>query len=54
MGENFRIKARIVASNKSTNVPSSFRYSSAIFSYYVQIAFTVAALNDLKVLGCDI
>ena len=54
MGENFRRKARMVAGGHKTEVPHSLTYSSVVSRDSVRIAFTIAALNDLKVLGCDI
>ena len=54
MGENFRRKARMVAGGHVTETPSSITYSSVVSRDSVRLAFTLAALNDLKVLGCDI
>ena len=54
MGENFRRKARMVAGGHVTDVPHSMTYSSVVSRDSVRIAFTIAALNGLKVLGCDI
>ena len=54
MGENFRRKARMVAGGHTTDVPTSLTYSSVVSRDSVRIMFTVAALNGLKVLGCDI
>ena len=54
MGENFRRKARMVAGGHTTDVPTSLTYSSVVSRDLVCIMFTVAALNGLKVLGCDI
>ena len=54
MGENFRRKARIVAGGHVTYVPSRITYSSVVSRDSVRILFMIAALNDLKVLGCDI
>ena len=54
MGENFRRKARMVAGGHTTDVPAVLTYSSVVSRDSVSIAFTIAALNDLKVLACDI
>ena len=54
MGENFRRKARMVAGGHTTTNPSSITYSSVVSRDSVRIALTIAALNGLKVLGCDI
>ena len=54
MGENFRRKARLVADGHKTATPSTITYSSVVSRDSVRIALTVAALNDLKILACDI
>ena len=54
MGENFRRKARFVAGGHTTDVPSTLTYASVVSRDSVRIALTIAALNDLKVLACDI
>ena len=54
LGENFRRKARLVAGGHTTDAPSTLTYSSVVSRDSVRIALTIAALNDLKVLGCDI
>ena len=54
MGENFRRKARLVAGGHTTETPSSLTYSSVVSRDSVRIAFTIAALNQLKVHACDI
>ena len=54
LGENFRRKARMVAGGHKTSTPSTLTYSSVVSRDSVRIAFTIAALNDLKVLACDI
>lgn len=54
MGENFRRKARMVAGGHVTETPSALTYSSVVSRDSVRIALTIAALNDLKVLACDI
>ena len=54
MGENFRRKARFVAGGHTTDVPSALTYASVVSRDSVRIALTIAALNDLQVLACDI
>ena len=54
MGENFRRKARMVAGGHMTETPAILTYSSVVSRDSVRIALTIAALNDLKVLSCDI
>ena len=54
LGENFRRKARLVAGGHTTDPPASITYSSVVSRDSVRIALTVAALNDLDILGCDI
>ena len=54
MGENFRRKARLVADGHRTATPTAMTYSSVVSRDSVRIALTIAALNGLKVLACDI
>ena len=54
MGENFRRKARLVAEGHKTSTPASITYSSVVSRDSVRIALTIAALNECKVLACDI
>ena len=54
MGENFWRKARFVAGGHTTEVPSSLTYASVVSRDSVRIALTIAALNGLKVMACDI
>jgi hypothetical protein len=55
MGKNFRCKARFVAGGHATEVPESLiTYSSVVSRDSVRLALTIAALNDLKVMACDI
>ena len=54
MGENFRRKARFVAGGHTTETPSALTYASVVSRDSVRIALTIAALNDLKVLACNI
>lgn len=52
MGENFHRKTRMVAGGNTTETPSSWIYSSIVSRD--SIALTIAALNDLSVIACDI
>ena len=52
--ENFRRKARMVAGGHKTVTPSALTYSSVVSRDSVRILLTIAALNDLKVMACDI
>jgi hypothetical protein len=54
MGENFRRKARMVADGHRTKTPAALTYSSVVSRDSVRIALTIAALNDLSVLACNI
>ena len=53
-GENFRCKARLVAGGHMTDTPNTLTYSSVISRDSVRIALTIAALNELSVMACDI
>ena len=54
LGENFRRKARLVAGGHTTETPSSITYSSVVARDSVRIALSIAALNGLDILSCDI
>ena len=54
MGENFRRKARYVADGHKTETPAAMTYSSVVSRDSVRIALTIAALNGLEVMACDI
>ena len=54
MGGNFRQKSRMVPGVHVTDIPSSIAYSSVVLRDSVRILFMIAALNGLKLLGCDI
>ena len=54
MRENFRRKARMVAGGHTIEAPSYITYSSVVSRDSVRIALTIAALNNLDVLACDI
>ena len=44
----------MVAGSHMTASPSSITYSSVVSRYIVRIALTIATLNGLSILGCDI
>ena len=52
--ENFRRKARLVAGGHMTDTPNTLTYSSVVSRDSVRIALTIAALNELSVMACDI
>ena len=54
MGENFRRKARFVANWNETEAPATLTYSSVVSQESVRIALTIASLNQLEILACDI
>ena len=54
LGENFRRKARLVGGGHTTVTPASITYSSVVSRDSVRIALTIAALNGLDILACDI
>ena len=54
MGENFRCKARFVASGHTTETPTSLTYSSVVSRDLVRIILLIATLNGLQVMACDI
>jgi hypothetical protein len=56
MGENFRRKARFVAGGHTTEVPESLITYSSVVSRdsAVRIALTIAGLNGLRVMSCNI
>jgi hypothetical protein len=55
MGGQFMRKAIFVANgNETRDVASHHTYGSVVTRESVRIAFLYAALNDLKVLGCDV
>jgi len=47
-------KARFVAGGHMTDLPTSLTYSSVVARDSVQLAFLIAALNDLNILSADI
>ena len=54
LGENFRRKARYCADGHKTGAPASVTYSTVVSRDSVRILLTIAALNELKVLGADV
>ena len=54
LGENFRRKARYCADGHKTGAPASVTYSTVVSRDSVRILLTVAALNDLDILGADV
>jgi len=51
---DFTHKARFVAGGHVTDPPTSITYSSVVSSDSVRIAFLIAALSDLEILGADV
>ena len=54
LGENFRRKARYCADGHKTGAPASVTYSTVVSRDSVRILLTIAALNNLDVLGADV
>jgi hypothetical protein len=54
LGENFRRKARYCANGHKTRSPASITYSAVVSRDSARIILTIAALNDLEVLGADV
>ena len=54
LGENFRIKARLVGGGHTTTVSASITYSSIVSRDSVLITLNFSALNGLEILACDI
>ena len=54
MGENFRQKERMFAGGHTNETPAALTYASTVSRDSVSISLTISALNDLKVLACDI
>jgi hypothetical protein len=52
--EDFRRKARYCADGHKTKSPASVTYSTVVSRDSVRIILTIAALNDLQVLGADV
>jgi hypothetical protein len=54
MGKNFSRKARLVANGSETEAPAALTYSSVVSRDSERIALTIASLNPLEILACDI
>jgi hypothetical protein len=54
LGENYRWKARYCADGHKPGAPASVTYSTVVSRNSVRILLTLAALNDLDVLGADV
>ena len=54
IGENFRRKVWLVAGGHTTDAPATLTYSSVVSCDSIQIALTIAALNELQVIACNI
>ena len=54
LGENFQRKARLVTGGHVTELPSLITYLSVVSRDSVCIALTIAALNELDILACNI
>jgi hypothetical protein len=54
LGENFRRKAWYCADGHKTGAPAPVTYSTVVSRNSVRILLTIAALNDLDVLGADV
>ena len=54
MGEVYRGKAGMIAGGHTAEAPALLTYSSVVSRDSVRILLTIAALNGLKVLVCDI
>ena len=53
-GENFRQKAHFVACGHITDTPTTLTYASVVLRDFIHIALTIAALNGIGILSCDI
>ena len=54
LGENFRRKARYCADGHKTGAPASVTYSTVVSRDSIRILLTIAALNELDILGADV
>ncbi len=54
LGENFRRKARYCADGHKTGAPASVTYSTVVSQDSVRILLSIAALNELEVMGADV
>jgi hypothetical protein len=51
---DFSRKARFVAGGHTTTAPSSMTYSSVVSRDSIRLAFTIAALNGIDIMSCDL
>ena len=54
LGENFRIKAQVVGGGHTKTAPSSIASPPVVSRESVRTALTIAALNNLDILSCNI
>ena len=54
LDENFRWKARFVADGHKAETHTAINYSTVVSRDSVRICLTIAALNNLEILGADI
>ena len=54
LGDHFRIKDLLVGGGHMTTSPPSIAFLLVVARDSVRIAFTIAALNELDILACDI
>ena len=54
IGENFRIKERLVGGGHTTTAPFSIKFLLLVSRDSVRIALTIASLNKLDILACVI
>ena len=54
IGETFCRKAQLVAGGHTADAPATLTYSSVLSHNSIQIALTIAALNEVEVMACDI
>ena len=52
--EKFRRKSQLVGGGHTTTAPESITYSPIVSRDSVRITLTIAALNGLYILACDI
>ena len=54
LGENYSRKARLVGRGHMTTAPSSITFPSVVSKDSFRIALTIAELNKLYILACNI
>ena len=54
IGENYRRKAHLVEGGHTTDAPATLTYLSVVSRDSIRIALTIAVLNELEVMACDI